>query len=128
MTRFNKFNKPQLGEIVRFGIVGVLATVLQYAVYWLMAHCLVPTIANMVGYVVSLTFNYFASVRFTFRVKSNAKKGIGFFLSHCINFLLQTLFLNLFLALGVSKNWAPFPMFAVCVPINFLLVRYFLKK
>ena len=83
---------------------------------------------NMVGYVVSLAFNYFASVRFTFRVKSNAKKGIGFFLSHCINFLLQTLFLNLFLALGVSKNWAPLPMFAVCVPINFLLVRYFLKK
>ena len=36
--------------------------------------------------------------------------------------------LNLFVDLGVSKTLAPLPMFAVCVPINFLLVRFFLKR
>jgi len=27
----------------------------------------------------------------------------------------------------MSKQWAALPMFAVCVPLNFLLVRFFLK-
>ena len=30
--------------------------------------------------------------------------------------------------LGLPKNLALIPVFAICVPINFILVRYFLKK
>ncbi|MDY3842871.1 MAG: GtrA family protein, partial [Prevotella sp.] len=30
--------------------------------------------------------------------------------------------------LGVSRQLAPIPMFAICVPVNFILVRYFLKR
>ena len=36
--------------------------------------------------------------------------------------------LNLFIGVGLSKSLAPVPMFAVCVPINFVLVRFFLKQ
>ena len=36
--------------------------------------------------------------------------------------------LNFFLWLGVSKQLAPLPMFCICVPVNFLLVRFFLKR
>lgn len=81
-----------------------------------------------VGYIVSFIFNFIASTRYTFRVKANAKRGAGFLFSHIVNYCLQMLTLNFFLWLGLSKAVAPIPMFCICVPINFLLVRFFLKR
>ena len=137
----NHFGKERLGEIIRFGIVGVLAVAIQYGVYllllWLFADSLpfregagvgFPLLANCFAHVVSFLFNYVASARYTFHVRSTARRGAGFTLAHLVNFLLQTLLLALFLRLGLSKPVAMLPVFAICVPINFLLVRYFLKK
>lgn len=120
--------RQTLGEVIRFGIVGVLATLIQYGVYCLLVIWISPSISMTVGYVVSFVFNFFASTRYTFRVKANAKHGAGFALSHAVNWLLQIITLNFFLWLGLSKQMAPIPMFCVCVPINFLLVRFFLKR
>lgn len=120
--------RQKLGEVVRFGIVGGAATLLQYAIYWAMLHVASHNVALTVGYVVSLIFNFVASTRYTFRVKANARHGAGFAFSHLINYLLQMLTLNVFIAIGVSEHLAPIPMFCVCVPINFLLVRFFLKR
>lgn len=131
--------RQQLGEVVRFGIVGVTATLLQYFIYWLLLRLAIhwdveagthtlSTVAMTIGYVVSFIYNFIASTRFTFRVKANARRGAGFLFSHVVNYSLQMLTLNLFLLLGVSEQWAPIPMFCVCVPINFLLVRFFLKR
>lgn len=131
--------RQQLGEVIRFGIVGVTATLLQYFIYWLLLRLAIhwdveagthtlSTVAMTIGYVVSFIYNFIASTRFTFRVKANARRGAGFLFSHVVNYSLQMLTLNLFLLLGISKQWAPIPMFCVCVPINFLLVRFFLKR
>ncbi len=117
-----------IGEIVRFGIVGVTATMLQYGCYLLLNLFLHPTLSNTGAYLVSFAFNYVASTRYTFRVKSNAKRGAGFVFSHLINYSLQTVLLILFLHLGIQKTWAMIPVFALCVPINFILVRFFLKR
>ena len=138
----NHFGKERLGEIIRFGIVGVLAVAIQYGVYLLLLWLFddspstlpfregagFPLLANCFAYVVSFLFNYVASTRYTFHVRSTARRGAGFTLAHLVNFLLQTLLLALFLRLGLSKPVAMLPVFAICVPINFLLVRYFLKK
>lgn len=131
--------RQQLGEVIRFGIVGITATLLQYFIYWLLLRLAIhwdveagthtlSTVAMTIGYVVSFIYNFIASTRFTFRVKANARRGAGFLFSHVVNYSLQMLTLNLFLLLGVSEQWAPIPMFCVCVPINFLLVRFFLKR
>ncbi len=120
--------RKTIGEIVRFGIVGVTATLLQYGCYLLLNLFLHPTLSNTVAYLISFLFNYVASTRYTFRVKSNAKRGAGFIFSHLINFSLQTILLILFLHLGIPKMWAMIPVFALCVPINFVLVRFFLKR
>lgn len=127
-SRLDDSQREKLGEVLRFGVVGVLATLIQYAVYWVLIHWLNPSLSMTIGYIISFAFNFLASTRYTFRVKANARRGAGFALSHGVNWLLQMLTLNLFLWLGVSKQWAPIPMFCICVPVNFLLVRYFLKK
>ncbi len=128
MNNNSSNRRQQLGEVIRFGIVGVLATLLQYAIYWVLIHWLAPTISMTIGYAISFAFNFVASTRYTFRVEASAKRGAGFALSHAVNYVLQMLMLNLAIWLGVSKQWAPIPMFCVCVPVNFLLVRFFLKK
>ena len=127
-SRLDDSQREKLGEVLRFGVVGVLATLIQYAVYWVLIHWLNPSLSMTIGYIISFAFNFLASTRYTFRVKANARRGAGFALSHGVNWLLQMLTLNLFLWLGVSKQWAPIPMFCICVPVNFLLVRFFLKR
>lgn len=127
MIHIPLIDNPKLGEIVRFAIVGVLATALQYAIYWLLLHWLSPTVAMTIGYAVSFAFNFLASIRYTFRVEASARRGAGFALSHAVNYVLQMVVLNMAIWLGVPERLAPVPMFAVCVPVNFVLVRYFLK-
>lgn len=139
INHFDADRRQQLGEVVRFAIVGLAATVVQYVVYWLLIQFIsddMPatraqfwsTVAMTLGYGISFVFNFYASTHFTFRVKANARRGAGFAFSHLVNYLLQMAVLNFFLWLGVSRELAPLPMFCVCVPINFLLVRFFLKR
>ena len=131
--------REKLGEVIRFGIVGGLATVLQYVIYLAMMPVLnhfipqmgdhsLATTANTIAYIVSFIFNFIASTRYTFKVKANAKRGPGFTLSHVVNYTMQTVCLNLFVGLGLAKQWAMIPTLCICIPVNFLLVRFFLKK
>ena len=85
MQKSETRNKEKLGEIVRFIIVGTLATAIQYGTYLLMILWVQPLGANTIAYLVSFTFNYIASTRYTFRVKSTTKRGAGFILSHIIS-------------------------------------------
>lgn len=128
----NKLLSPelsrQLGEVIRFAIVGVLATLLQYAIYWVLLHWTSPSVSLTIGYLLSFVFNFVASTRYTFKVKASAKRGAGFVFSHVVNFVLQQVMLHFFIWMGVNEQLAPIPMFCVCVPVNFLLVRFFLKK
>ena len=131
--------REKLGEVIRFGIVGGLATVLQYVIYLAMmpalAHFIpnmcdhsLATTANTIAYIVSFIFNFIASTRYTFKVKANAKRVAVFTLSHIVNYSMQTLCLNLFVGLGLAKQLAMIPTLCICIPVNFLLVRFFLKK
>lgn len=119
---------PKLFELVKFGIVGSIALIILYVVYYLLLSICNHNIAYTIGYMVSFVANYLMTVYFTFKVKSNARRSLGFAFSHVINYLMQIGCLDLFLYFGMSKQSAPFPVFALCVPINFLLVRYFVKN
>ena len=128
LNRLDEDKRKKLGEIIRFVVVGALATILQYGIYLILVRWLNESISMTVGYALSFIFNFFATTYFTFKVKANAKRGAGFIVAHVVNYLLQMLTLNLFIHLGVSKELAPIPMFCVCVPVNFILVRFFVKK
>ncbi len=104
------------------------------------------------GYVVSFVGNYILSLKWTFRTKGSVGKGAGFAFSHLVNYGLHMGLLNLFLHLGVGgamvsaisfcTPWLvsafpvlgdpaallPLPVYVIVVPVNFLLVRFFLKR
>ena len=116
------------GEFIRFGIVGIMATGIHYGVYLLLNCIMVPWLAYSLGYVVSFLCNFYLSSIFTFKSKASVKKGIGFGVSHGINYLLHITLLSIFLRLGIAENIAPIPVFIIVIPINFLLVRFVFKS
>lgn len=117
-------------EISRFVIVGVIATITHYGIYYLLTLLLDVQInvAYSIGYLLSFILNFYLSVYYTFKTKASIKKGLGFGMSHFINYLLHMLFLNIYLYIGFSETVAPLPVYATVVPINFYLVRKVLKS
>ena len=120
--------KEQLGETVRFVISGSVATLVQYAVYYILMDILTVSGAWTVGYVVSFLCNFLLTTYFTFKVKPDRKKAVGFAFCHLINWAMQVGTLHFFIWAGVAKGLAPLPMYVVCMPVNFILVRFFVKN
>lgn len=121
-------NKQWIGEAVRFGIVGVGATALHYGIYYLLQQVINVNVAYTVGYAVSFVANFYATSYFAFGTSPSWKKLFGMGAAHGVNYLLHILLLNVFLWMGIPKVWAPFPVFAVVIPVNFLLVRFVFKR
>ncbi len=115
-------------EILRFILVGGVATVIHYLIYLVIHGIGVPyNIAYTVGYITSFGFNFFASTYFTFSTEPSKQKGIRFALSHLINYFLQVSVLNILIWMGCNNNIAPIIVFTICVPTNFIFVRLALK-
>ena len=114
--------------MIRFAAVGVFATALHYVIYYLLLGVMSHNMAFTIGYVVSFTSNYVLSSLFTFKVPMSLQKLLGFGLSHLTNYLIQITLLNIVLLFGVSEPLAPLPVYVIAVPINFLLVRFVLKR
>lgn len=120
--------KQNFYEIIRFGIVGVIATIIHYGIYLALNLIIVSWIAYSIGYGISFLGNFYLSNKFTFKTKPTIKKGIGFVLSHFMNYLLQVTLLSIFIKLGIPNKYAPVPVFCIAIPINFLMVRFVLKS
>ena len=110
------------------------------------------TLTYAAGYAVSFVANYMVSLRWTFRTEGSVGKGLGFAFSHLVNAGLHLLLLNLFRSLGAGdalsmllfwltpwlvdllpvlgrpESLLPLPVYLIVVPVNFLMVRYFLKR
>lgn len=119
--------RKMTGEFVRFGIVGATATALHYGIYYLLKSVADVNVAYATGYVVSFVANFYLTSRFTFGTAPSWKKLAGMGGAHLVNFLLHMGLLNLFLYAGVSETYAPVPVFAIAIPVNFLLVRFVFK-
>jgi putative flippase GtrA len=130
----NRNNTLGAGEFIRFCITGLICTIVHYGVYLLLAYLLHSETVlwtntfYTIGYVLGFLCNLWLSASFTFKERVTIKRGIGFAISNAVNYGLHMLFLNLFLWIGISKQFAPIPTYCIVVPINFLLVRFVFKK
>ncbi|MDR1679070.1 MAG: GtrA family protein [Prevotellaceae bacterium] len=113
---------------MRFAIVGLIATGIHYGVYLILLHLLNPTISYTIGYILSFCINFVLTNVFTFKTQANIKRGIGFVASHAINYGLHIALLNLFLYLSLPEQYAPIPVYAIAIPVNFLLIRFVFRS
>ncbi len=114
-------------ELIRFAVVGVIVTTLHYGIYYFLKAITNVNIAYAAGYIISFIVNFYLTSYFTFGTAPSWKKLLGMGGAHLINFLLHMTLLNIFLYMGFSKTWAPVPVFAIVIPVNFLLVRFVFK-
>ena len=119
--------KPILGEIIRFVIVGISCTVLHYVLYYVMQLYMNVNIAYTAGYGISFIANFYLTSWFTFGATPSWKKLFGMGGAHAVNYFLHIILLNLFIFIGIPQEWAPVPVFAIAIPVNFLLVRFVFK-
>ena len=125
----NYLNKQNLFEVIRFGIVGSIAALIQVVIYYVLSGRIPHNLSLLISYAIALMANYLLTSYFTFRVKVSRKRGLGFFISHAFNFFLQFVLLNFYISfLGLNAQIAIAPVLAVCIPINFLLVRHVMKS
>ena len=115
-------------ENFRFAIVGIVATVVLYATYWLSLKILHPSLAYSLAYLCAFIVNYLLTTSFTFKVNKSVKNGVGFVISNVINYLVSMALLNLFLWLGLSNELAPIPTILLATISNFLIVRLVMKQ
>ncbi len=111
--------------------MGGVATALHYGIYLLLMR-LIPSMppnpAYVIGYVCSFICNFYGTALFTFRVPPSWGRLAGMAGAHAVNFLLHMGLLNLYLWIGIGQRIAPVPVYAVAIPVNFLLVKYVFKK
>lgn len=118
-------SKGRAGQALRFGMVGAFATLLQYGIYVIFVDAVKvpPVVSAIISYAISFVANFFLSSYFTFNSRPNTKKGLAFILSHLVNMGLQIGLVAIFKGL-VGATLALLPAMAICVPVNFLLVRF----
>lgn len=118
----------QWGEPLRFCMVGGLATLLHYGLYLLLCRFLGANAAYALGYVLSFIVNFYLTAYFTFGTSPSWRKLVGMGGAHAVNFFIHFVLLNTFLWMGIPEKYAPLPVFAIAIPVNFILVRYVFKK
>ena len=115
----------RLSEIMRFCMVGGIATAVQYGIYVVFVDAVhvkaVPS--TLISYGISFVLNYLLSSYFTFHKKPTAHNMIGFVASHLINMGMQTGMVAIFKGI-VGNTLALLPALAICIPLNYLMVRF----
>ena len=111
-------------QFVRFAIVGALSTAIHYGLYYVLQRYINVNVAYTIAYICGFACNFYMTSYFTFKVKPSLGKLFGFGGTNLINYLMHIVLLNLFLYLGIGKELAPVPVFAIAIPVNFILVRY----
>ena len=118
---------PVIWEFVRFGLVGGFCTALHYGIYFLLQLAIEVNVAYTVGYLLSFIANFYLTSYFTFGTAPSWRKLFGMAGAHGVNYLLHMVLLNLFIWIGVRQEFAPLPVFAIAIPVNFILVRFVFK-
>ncbi|NLC94944.1 MAG: GtrA family protein [Bacilli bacterium] len=118
------YKKYHLNQFIRFVIVGLLATGIDYLVYRLFLNLVGKDIAYTLGFIISLSFNLILSHVFTFKKNVTALSGFKFIIAHLINYLIRLGLLNVFTLAGIPEKYAPLPTYVIAIPINFIVVRF----
>ncbi len=139
--------KKLIGQITKFGVVGILCFLIDYGIYSMLI--ILPAVhhlaANIVSFTVSLVANYLLSMRFVFARRENLDRRAEFFLFAllsvigllisegiiylCVDvFYERTAALSERISLRQAKQAAKIVSSAVVMVYNFISRKLFLEK
>lgn len=124
--------KTLLAQLAKFGIVGVIATLIDFGVMNLLhygAH-LDILVANTAGFIISLIFNYLASMKFVFEHKEDMSRRREFAIFVVLSVIGLALNDGIVLALNkglaLEANIAKIGATALVMMYNFATRKIFL--
>lgn len=136
--------KDSLGQFIRFLIVGVSNTVVNYVLLTASRLILEKTgvadrpayiVANAIAFILSVAWSYFWNNRFVFKKGEGEKRSVlKSLIKTYISYSFTGLFLNSVLLvvwiewLGISKLIAPLLNSAIGIPINFVINKFWSFK
>ena len=121
MTLLRKHSEL-IGQLVRYGISGGLASFVNIAVYWVLAaRGMNPNLAWTIGYVMAVAFGYFIHSRWSFRGHGRrdniARTGGRFAVVSLVSFFLNQFWVWLLVVRLDLPLWAPYPLVLGLTPL-----------
>jgi putative flippase GtrA len=121
---------PLIGQMIRFGLTGVLLTLLVAGGYWIVADVfgVEPMLSMTLNYLAFTSLGYYLHSRFSFKDHGErdrpAARTIRFFTVNTLGFLLNQLFVwYLVKHLGGPVWWSVIPIVFVTPLVTFSLNR-----
>lgn len=127
-------NKKLLIQISKFIIVGGIATIIDWTIYYILFNILKidPLLANIGAFTVSVIYNYIASVKWVFTVtEQKSKKRL--FIEFIIFSILGLLITEIIIYIGINLIHMDAMIIkiiatAIVMVFNFLTRKIFLEK
>ena len=121
--------KKETRQFIRFCIVGATCFLIDAAVYQVVLKFAPYLVALISGYLISLCFNYFLTVYWTFQTQSSVRNLVGIVGAHVFNLGVVRTGLLLFFVegLGLSAGIAYWPMAVISAITNYLVIRTVVK-
>lgn len=117
-----------IGELFRFGLVGVANTAVYYACYRLGLLTLPYVVAHLIAWAISFVFSFYMNCWFTYRVKPTWRRFVMFPASAIANVSFTTFGTVLMVEwLSISEKWAPLIAGILAIPVTFTVTRWALK-
>lgn len=120
-------------EIIRYLIIGVLTTIVSLVIYYVLTYTILNPnntielqIANILSWVVSVTFAYFTNRQFVFQKKDkfNFKEMISFYLSRVSTLLLDMLLMYILVSILKFND----KIIKILVQVIVIVLNYILSK
>lgn len=129
-----KLKKELLIQICKFLIVGGIATIIDWIVYYALYHYghLSPLIANILSFSFSVIYNYYASIKWVYivdKTKNKKKMFIVFMILSIIGLLITELLLWIFIDyLKIHSMLSKIIASMIVMIFNFTTRKLFLEK
>ena len=117
-------------EFIRFCTVGVLCTVIDASLFYLIKLAFCYQMALSIAYIISLIINYYLTTYWTFKVKPSKKNFVGIVSVHLFNlFVVRMGLMWLFVSYyRLSENLAYLPTLVLSVMVTFVLIRMVVRR
>lgn len=120
--------KQLVNQLIKFGIVGVIATIIDWTIFYLLFNLFNVNylVAKTIAFAISTVFNYLLSMKYVFQSKFGAEerhKEFQLFVLSSLIGLSLTLILLWFTVeiIGIHANYANIMVAVVVMCINFVL-------
>ena len=125
-------NNKLLNQILKFGVVGGLAFIIDYGILYLLTEfCGIPSLLSAaISFIVSVIFNYILSIKWVFDVnkKQTANDIIVFMVLSTIGLGINELIIYIGNILGIYYMISKIVATIVVMCYNFITRKLFLEK